>query len=165
MPKGALSIFVEPLYMDCEWRLRVDFEAVGFLSVVYSLSKASKGVCLCWPWRLYTQTLQVRTYLNIWNPSCKWRQSRIHNLNLFDSVFCQMDWLKLNCLTSHLMIPTCSNKFKSTFWRTTGYLYKVQAAKFGLWAKLPFTLYISIVQLTWKLLRVLVVAYLLGLIH
>jgi len=46
-----------------------------------------------------------------------------------------------------------------------GYLYKVQAALFGLHAKLPFALYICIVQLTRKLLRVFVLAYLLGLIH
>lgn len=46
-----------------------------------------------------------------------------------------------------------------------GYLYKFQAAEFGLGAKLPFALYVSIVQLTWKLFRVLVLAYLFGLIH
>lgn len=46
-----------------------------------------------------------------------------------------------------------------------GYLYKVQAAQFSFRAKLPFALYISIIQLTWKLLRILVLAYLLGLIH
>lgn len=45
------------------------------------------------------------------------------------------------------------------------YLYKFQAAEFGLRAKLPFALYISIVELTWKLFRVFVLAYLSGLIH
>lgn len=45
------------------------------------------------------------------------------------------------------------------------YLYKLQAAEFGLGAELPFALYVGIVKLTWKLFRVLVLAYLFGLIH